>query len=228
MPAAGTPLLQILVNRLRAVNGIDEVVIATTVHHSDDPIVALADRLGVAVFRGSEDDVLGRVCGALREHQADVCVEITGDCPLIDPCIVAEALAAFHATRDTSWYVSNSDPYRSVPAGLDVQVFWAEKLFELERQTTAPEDREHVSYGFYRPEAGEKWRPRFIRHSTTAGAEHLMMTLDYAEDYELITGAYEDLAKIDPLFGAADLISWVRAHEDAHARCLRVRGIAVA
>lgn len=224
MTAGGRPLLEILVERLRAARGIDAIVIATTTNRSDDPIVALANRLGLSVYRGSEQDVLARVCGALRESDADVAVEITADCPLLDPRLVEEALAEFHATSDSAWYVSNSDPYRSVPAGLDVQVFWADKLYELERLTAEPDDRENVSYGFYRPEAGDRWRPRFIRHRETVGAEGLLVTLDYAEDYDLIRSAYEDLAPANSLFGAGELIGWLRAHPDAHARCMTVRG----
>ncbi|PYN41196.1 MAG: hypothetical protein DMD95_19965, partial [Candidatus Rokuibacteriota bacterium] len=171
LPAAGRPLLQILVERLRRAPGLDGLVIATTVNASDDPVSALGEKLGVGVFRGSENDVLGRVCGALRASGADVCVEITGDCPLIDPEIVGEALTEFLRTRDDHPYVSNSDPHRAVPAGLDVQVFLASALFQLDAATGDSDDREHVSYGFYRPESGDRWRPRFIRHAACAGAE---------------------------------------------------------
>ena len=80
MPAAGTPLLQVLVERLRRVGRIDEIVIATTTNATDDPIAALAARIGTAVFRGSEADVLDRVVKALRAHAAEICVEVTG-CP---------------------------------------------------------------------------------------------------------------------------------------------------
>lgn len=223
MPAAGRPLLEILVDRLGRARGVDDVVIATTTNATDDPIAALGARLGVGVFRGSENDVLSRVCGALRAARADVCVEITGDCSLVDPRLVEEALAEFFMTRERHWYISNSDPHRSVPAGLDVQVFPAARLYELDVLTADPGDREHVSYGFYRPDAGDRWKPRFIRHSSCAGGEDLLVTLDYAEDYALIRAAYEALAATDPLFGAADLIRWVRAHPELHDPCRAVR-----
>jgi spore coat polysaccharide biosynthesis protein SpsF len=226
MPAADKPMLQILVERLRAARGIDEIVIATTVNATDDPIEQLARRLDVAVFRGSENDVLDRVCAALRVAGADVCVEITGDCPLIDPGLVEEALAEFHATRDSAWYISNSDPHRAVPAGLDVQVFWASKLYELDASTRDPDNREHVSYGFYRPDAGDRWRPRFITHDAARGGTDVLVTLDYLEDYELIRALYEDLAPRGEIFGVAEIIRWVRRHPERHARCARVRGIA--
>jgi len=225
MPAADKPMLQILIERLQKAPGLDAIVVATTVNASDDPLEQIAAGLGVEVFRGSEEDVLGRVCGALRASQAEVCVEITGDCPLIDPQIVGEALAEFLRTRETNYYLSNSDPYRSVPAGLDVQVFAAKTLFRLEAETHDPLDREHVSYGFYRPETGDRWKPRFISHSSCQGGEDLLVTLDYREDYELIKQLYEDLSPYNPDFSAADIIDWIRKHPRLQERCKQIRTI---
>ncbi len=228
MPAAGQPLLEILLQRLGKTPSLDGIVIATTTNEADDPIAALGDRMGVGVFRGSEDDVLGRVCGALRSAQADICVEITGDCPLIDPVIVQEAIDAFLETSDTHPYVSNSDPYRAVPAGLDVQVFFAEALYDLASQTTDPADREHVSLGFYRPDSKDKWRPRFISHASCRGAQDLLVTLDYAEDYELIRRLHEALSVDEPDYGAHQIVDWIRRHPRLQAACRQCRALELA
>lgn len=223
LPAAGKPLLQILVERLKKTPDLDAIVVATTTNINDDPIAALATSLGVEVFRGSEDDVLGRVCGALRASRADVCVEITGDCPLVDAEIVDEAITEYLRTCDTNLYISNSDPHRSVPAGLDVQVFAADSLYRLEAETHDPLDREHVSFGFYRPATGDRWKPRFINHPTCKGGEDVLVTLDYREDYELIQRLYEELSPDNPFFSAAEIIAWVRVHPEQHDRCRKVR-----
>ncbi|MHB8621520.1 MAG: cytidylyltransferase domain-containing protein [Chloroflexota bacterium] len=225
MAAGGKPLLQVLIERLSHARSVDGIVVATTVNSTDDPIASLAEAMGVGVFRGSEEDVLGRVRGALRAAAADVCVEITGDCPLLDPAIVDEVVAEYLANQDLHPYVSNSDPHRSVPAGLDVQVFAAQALHALEAETNDPLDREHVSYGFYRPEAGDRWHPRYVTHATTRGAEEILVTLDYREDYELIRQAHEGLSATHPRYGAAELIGWVRAHPELHEACRAVRNL---
>lgn len=223
MPAGGKPLLQILIERLRDADGIDEIIVATTSNATDDPIAALCEQLGVAVFRGSENDVLERVCGALRRARADICVEITGDCPLIDPRIVEEVLHAYHETSGRHPYVSNSDPKRSVPAGFDVQVMSANALYALAEETTDPADREHVSYGFYRQEAGDRWSPRFIQHASCRGAEDLLITLDYDDDYVLIRAIHEALSPTTPLYSAPQIIQWIRDNPALEAACARRR-----
>jgi spore coat polysaccharide biosynthesis protein SpsF len=223
MPADGKPLLQILVERLQRVPGLDEIVIATTENSTDNPVAALGKQLGIGVFRGSEDDVLGRVCGALRAAQADICVEITGDCPLIDSQVVGEAIWEFLKTKEDHPYISNSDPHRSVPAGLDVQVFWASALYQLEAETNDSGDREHVSYGFYCPESRGRWNPRFITHPACVGGEQLWVTLDYRQDYELIKQLHEELSSARPVYGAKEIIAWIQAHPDLHEQCLRLR-----
>lgn len=224
MTAGGKPLLQILIERLKRAPSLDSIVVATTTNATDDPIAALALRQDVLLFRGSEEDVLGRVCGALQMVNADICVEITGDCPLVDPLIVEESIFEFRSSRDTHSYVSNSDPCRSVPAGLDVQVFFADALYCLEQESSNPQDREHVSLGFYRPESNGRWNPRFITHRSCVGAEHFLATLDYREDYELIKMAHEELSAQFPNYGASELIQWIVAHPDMQQKCKAIRG----
>lgn len=225
LPAGGRPMLEILLERLARARMVDEIVVATTTNTTDDPIAELARRVGVRAFRGSEHDVLGRVAGALREARADVCVEITADCPLIDPTIVDEVITAYVKTATTHAYVSNSDPHRSVPAGLDVQAFSVDALHQLADESDDPMDREHVSYGFYRPESGDRWRPRWITHDSTRGAEDLWVTLDHREDYELIRRCHEELSPGGP-YGAPDIIRWVRDHPALERACLGARGLA--
>ena len=61
LKVTGKPILGHMIERLQRVPSLDEIVVATTVNATDDPVVALAEDMGVGHFRGSEDDVLLRV-----------------------------------------------------------------------------------------------------------------------------------------------------------------------
>src|SRR5690606_11978919 len=127
LEAAGKPLLQHHLERLSRARLADAVVVATTADGSEAPIVELCGRMGVPVFRGSEDDVLNRYARAAEAHGADVVARVTSDCPLIDPAVIDRTIQAFRDRWPDIDYVSNVLE-RTYPRGMDVEVFSAEAL----------------------------------------------------------------------------------------------------
>ncbi len=223
MEAGGKPLLQILVERLTKSRFIHDIVVATTVNAQDDPIIALAERLGVKSFRGSELNVLERVCGAAKSVNAEVLVEITGDCPLIDVGLVDGVIEAFLAHYPEHRYFSNTGTEISMPWGFDAQAFLAQDLYDINDNTPDKEDQEHVSYRFYRKESGDKYKPFHIKYTGELNRPELRVTLDYREDYELIKAAYEALYPHNPDFTAVDVIRWLDQNHVVRDAAIRVR-----
>ena len=77
----GKPLLEYQIERLKRVKLADQIVVATTINDTDQPIIDLCDRLSITSYRGSEDDVLARYHGAAIANQANAVVRVTSDCP---------------------------------------------------------------------------------------------------------------------------------------------------
>ena len=75
-------------------------------------------------------------------HQADVLVRITGDCPLVDPELVDEAIRRFKGANVD--YLSNTIP-PTYPDGLDIEVFTYKALEKASQETDDQFDREHVT-----------------------------------------------------------------------------------
>ena len=94
-PLAGRPLLEVLLERMRAVTGVSGVALATSRNPENDVLARLAEALGVPVHRGDEDDVLARHRDAARALGAEHVVRVTGDNPLTD-IETTEALVALH------------------------------------------------------------------------------------------------------------------------------------
>ena len=133
-------MLKHLVNRLRQVKSIRDVVLATTVNRIDDCLEDFARHEDISCFRGSEEDVMGRVIGAADSVNAGIVVEITGDCPIIDPLLIEQTIQMYlHNPCD---FASNS-LIRSYPDGMDTQVFSLDTLKRSAALTKDPQHREH-------------------------------------------------------------------------------------
>jgi spore coat polysaccharide biosynthesis protein SpsF len=202
-------MLQHLVERLRAVPSLNEIVLATTTNTTDDVLVAFAEEQCVRVFRGSEEDVMARVIGAAESVGADIVVEITGDCPVIDPDIVEQTIRMFrHHDAD---YVSNAH-VRSYPDGMDTQVFLLDTLKRSAAMTDDPLDHEHVT--LHIRNHPEIFRKIHLVAPPSLWWPDLGLTLDEEADYRLLTKIIETLAPVNPQFGCHDILALLRQHPD--------------
>ena len=209
LPAAGKPMLAHLVNRLRAVPSLQGMVIATTTNKTDDVLEAFAQQMGIDCFRGSEEDVMRRVIGAAESVGADVVVEITGDCPIIDPEIIEQAIRTFKVNHAD--YVNNCH-IQSYPDGMAVQVFRLETLKRSAAMTDDALDHEHVTLHI-------RNNPKiFSQLHLVAPSDshwpHLGLTLDEPMDYELLKKIIEYFEPDHSLFSCRDVIELLKRKPD--------------
>jgi spore coat polysaccharide biosynthesis protein SpsF len=208
LPAAGRPMLAHLVERLRAAPSIDHIVIATTTSPGDEVIERFAAGAGVGCFRGSPDDVMQRVLEAGTAFDADIVVEVTGDCPIVDPEIVEQTIRMFRA--HSASYVSNCG-VRTYPDGMEVQVFPLAALRRSAEMTVEPLDREHVT--LHIRNHPELFPPVHLVAPPSQHWPGLGLTLDEPGDYALIKALIEHFDD-RPMFGCADAISLLRARPE--------------
>lgn len=210
---AGRPMLGQELARLKRCRRAEEIVVATTTNATDDPVVALAEREGVRWFRGDEHDVLSRYLGAARAARAEVVVRVTADCPLIEPTLVDEVVAALTGdgpAREPADYASNIQR-RTFPRGLDTEALYMDVLERVGRLGRTREAREHVTFFIHRehPEL-------FLLRSVTGIEDHsdLRWTVDEPADLELVRRIYEigGLGEREVAFG--ELVSLVRSHPE--------------
>ena len=203
----GRAALDHLLDRLRACQRLDDIVLATTTDARDEALETWAARVGVACFRGSEDDVLARVVGAQRLVGGEVVVEVTGDCTLLCPEIIDLGVDTFFANRCD--VVSNCGAVQTFPMGADVQVFPLALLEEVERTITDPAVREHVSLHFYRHP--ERYRIHYLLAPAPWREPSWRLQLDYPEDLVFINAVYAALVPDHgPVFGLAEIVGLLR------------------
>jgi spore coat polysaccharide biosynthesis protein SpsF len=203
----GRPALLRLLDRLRRAKTLDAIVVATTVHPADDPLVEAVEADGFACYRGSEGDVLSRVVEAHRMMGSELVVEVTGDCTLIDPAVIDLGVSSFIA-NDADVVANVVQP--SYPQGIDVQVFPFAALAEVEASVDDPAVREHVSLYFY--EHPERYRILHLAAPESCRAPTLRLQLDYPEDQALIREIYRRLTpKFGDEFGTPEILALLAA-----------------
>lgn len=204
------PLLEYQIERVRRSKLINQIVIATTIRETEQPIIDLCERLSVDYYRGSEDDVLMRYFEAANKYDAELVVRITSDCPLIDPHIIDEIITKYLSNNCSYDYVSNTIE-RTYPRGLDVEVFSIKALEQSNNEATAPEDREHVTpYINLHP---DKFNIGVVKHPVDLSSYRL--TVDTEEDLELISRVLEELYKKKrECFTLEDIIVLLQQHPE--------------
>jgi spore coat polysaccharide biosynthesis protein SpsF len=207
---AGRPSLAHIVDRLRRVPQLAGVIVATTGEALDEPIRRLAEELEVPCHSGSADDVLDRTIAAARGVGAQTIVQVTGDCPLVEPELVAQAVELYRGERPD--YVSTVLGGETFPVGLDVEVFSTDLLSEVESLTDDARDREHVSTYIY--ERPERFRCLGIEAVGPRRRPDLRVCIDTAEDLEVVGAVYDAMWPTNPTFGIDDVIDFLDRHPE--------------
>lgn len=206
----GKTLIGLQVERLRRVRNADCIVVATTTNASDDALAEHCRKdLGVAVFRGDENDVLARYHGAAKEIGADVVVRVTSDCPVIDPEVSAALIGRFLESRSDCDYLSNTLD-RTYPRGMDTEVMSFAVLDIAFREARKPYEREHVTPFLY----GHPERFRIQQFTRETDDSIHRWTVDTPEDFELVKRIVESLYPQNASFSLEDILKLLRQHPD--------------
>ena len=219
-PIAGRPVLARIVERLRDVPALDEVVVVTSELAADDVIAEFCRADGIRCLRGSEYDVLDRFQHAAETLDAERLVRVTADCPLIDPEVVGRLLDLAAARPDAAYAsvatgaIGTRAGYRRYPDGLDAETFTTEVLAVAWREAVAPFEREHVTPFIWR--RPERFSATILEADVDLGAER--WTIDYPADLELVRAIYERLpdGQGGP-FGFRDVLAVLEREPDLRA-----------
>jgi spore coat polysaccharide biosynthesis protein SpsF len=206
--------LEVMIQRLKLIKGVSDIIIATTRKKIDNKIIQIAKKNKVKYFRGSEKDVLLRVLSAAKKFKTDIIVEITGDNPLIDYKISSHIVNFFLRNIKKYDYVSNDlathlDNYPSTcPLGFNTKIFSTHLLDKVSKITKHPLDREHVAN--YIVKNFKKYRifnvnpPKFLKN------QNFRLTMDYKEDYIVIKKVYEALYRKNKKFTSIDIVNFFK------------------
>jgi len=197
-------MLAYLLDRLELVRGDPRVVVATSTKKSDNPINSYCITRHIECYRGSLDDVAGRIVQVLEQTCADAFVRISADSPLIDPALVERALSIYHSSH--AELVTNVLK-RSYPKGMSVEVIEAEAFKRAYTQMVDAEDREHVTPIFYRNPG--LWQIKGF--SSEQNLEKIRFCVDTQADFDAFKAVLGQMTGPHWTYGLKDILALTNA-----------------
>jgi len=145
----GLTMLECIVERLGRTQPLGlRPILATSTDPTDDVLARAGLDLGIEVFRGDREDVLGRFVGAAQAFNARYAARVNGDSPLLEPTLMKEAVEFLQSSENKPVLVS-SKPNDHLPYGVSVEVADVNYL-EAIHASCGEADREHVTSVLYR------------------------------------------------------------------------------
>lgn len=204
----GTPMLGHLIARVKQAKNIDGIVIATPSSPENDAIAAYCETVGVPHFRGSEDDITGRMLGALESQQAETGVEVYGDSPLIDSALIDECITAY---REGNFDWVGNDVTPVYPSGMYSETFSVSAFRDAATRNTDPAIREHGT--LYLRQHPELYRQKHLSYEGPLKRTDIHLDIDTEEDFMVFEHILRNFAPRTD-FSLGEIIAFLDAHPE--------------
>lgn len=213
---AGREMLYHIYERLSCVDNLDKIVIATTDHQADYPIVELGKKYGIEVYshHGDVNDLLGRYIACGEKYDADIIVMIDGDCPLIHPPTIKRMVEQLKNNTSAEFCDISGGTIEGGAATLRLTTYK-----KMQKLATDPAHHEHAT--LFLAENPEMFTTTSVEgEKELCGIQHRLW-LDTPSDQRFLTEIYQrfyspsnivDLHKVVDLLRKDEKLRSINAH----------------
>ena len=212
----GKPMISQLVERIKKSDKINEIVIATTNQKEDDKIESWCKNNKIGCFRGSSNDVLGRITSAAIKHEMETIVEILGDNPLVHSDLIDMSVELFfkknydYVATLTNEYPKADKNLKKFPIGVRVQVMSINTLKTCEKNARHEHYREHAtSYIAENPNIFKTGFVEAVGVFSICNRPELNFAVNTRKNFKLIKFIFKELYRKKVNFGLDDVIIFI-------------------
>ena len=202
-------ILEHLIDQLRTVPEIDDVILAISEGEANRPFVDLAATIGVDWVVGDQEDGLARMILAADKASADVVVRFTTECPFIYVENLGEMIRR-HIEEEADLTVCEN-----LPDGAYGEVI---SLGALRRSHQEGEDRHRTAWvSLYIFENPGKFKILRLLPPEPLRRPDLRITVDYPEDLVVCRKIYEALGSEGKRIAVESIIKFLDANPEVKA-----------
>ena len=203
-------LFHSIYNQLKHVSFPCEVVLNTSDNESEAELIAHAKSIGLISITGPVDDIITRLANIAITTKADYVMRIWGDCPFVCPDIIDDMLKVM---LERNWnFISNGDYYsRTLPPGLDVEIYSADLLLKMSSEVKDSKLRE-FPVEYIRKNVPEHL---FGFWNISQNYSHIHLTIDYPQDFIAGTKLLDILLANKDYFLSSDIYKLIDEKSEA-------------
>ena len=196
----GKPIISHMIDRLKLANKVDEIIICTSINKQDKPLGSIAKENNIQCYFGDPDDVLVRLLGAADEFGLDYILNITADCPFVDPD---------YADRIVEKYIeTGADLIRQfdLPHGV---FSYGIKVDALRTVVGLKDSTDTEVWGRYFVDTGLFNVLDLDVENEKHKRPGLRMTLDYQEDFKFFQAVFNELYVENKVFSLTEILDFL-------------------
>mgnify|MGYP000129593631 FL=1 len=201
----GQSILSHMIDRLKLAKSVDEIILCTSIHEQDKPLGIVAKENNIKCYYGDPEDVLARLLGAADEFDLDYILNITADCPFVDP-EYADKIVKEYLETDADLIRQFDLPHGVFSYGIKVDAL-REVVNIKDSFDTEVWGRYFTDTGLFKVVDLDVQNKSHIRPG-------LRMTLDYPEDLEFFKAIFDALHKDNQVFSLSAILNLLDAQPE--------------
>ncbi len=210
MPFDGAQsILEIIVDRFKE---RFPIVLATTTSEGDDVLAELAERKGIPVYRGNEQDVLSRFVEAGTAFGFETIVRLCADNPFVNVELLERLLDCYQGEDYGSFRYENGKPTILGHLGLFCEITTLDALKRAHALTENPLYLEHVTnYLYNHPDDFNV--QLYDLPATMNNYEGIRLTVDTMEDFQITQKLYQKFGNESTIAKVCELMDYIRSNK---------------
>jgi spore coat polysaccharide biosynthesis protein SpsF len=207
-------LLSWTLTNLKKSKEIDQIVLATAAEEANTPLLDFAHQNNIECFwfEGDPNQVTTRLCKAAEDYNAEICVLISGDCPLVDGEAIDQIICQFRSQPEMDYTYLAADQNNKECMLQGVSVARKNAWLKAEQLSNTPELKEHHFPVLYLK--NENFKALACSISKPVYANFHRLSVDTFADYNFFVEVYETLQGKDKKFDLENVVALLDEHPE--------------
>lgn len=201
----GKPILQLILERLKKVHGLDSITVATSTESSDDPIHEFCLKNDFDCYRGDLNDVSLRFINSALSRNLDYAARINGDNLFVDIPTFEKMITI--ALSSNSCFVSNVKD-RTFPKGMSIEIVNIDYYHNVYQKFNSEFYKEHVTLYLY--DHIDENAMKFVYNTEFPEMAGVQLAIDTIDDFKMAEKLFEFFIKDHTEYSLAHINTFLK------------------